>query len=214
MTDENKVRARILSVAQMHFFRLGFSKVTMSEIADELGMSKKTLYAHFPGKEELLSAIVDRAQAEVAENIDALVGDEKMDFVEKLKSVMREGAVFYSKFHQNFLLDIQKNAPGVWQMCDQFRKERMRANIVELIKQGMKAGYFRRDVHPTVIMMMQSAAMQALTTSDALALLPLSSTEVFDTIHRVIFEGILTGEARLRAIHRSNEHQQEERIYG
>jgi hypothetical protein len=47
-----------------------------------------------------------------------------------------------------------------------------------------------------------------------LALLPLSSTEVYDTIHKVIFEGILTGEARQRAIHRNNENQQEEKIYG
>lgn len=45
---------RILEVARNQFFSLGFAKVTMDEIAEELGMSKRTLYQHFPGKKALL----------------------------------------------------------------------------------------------------------------------------------------------------------------
>jgi AcrR family transcriptional regulator len=39
-----EIRNRILKAAEERFFRFGFSKVTMDEIASELGMSKKTLY--------------------------------------------------------------------------------------------------------------------------------------------------------------------------
>jgi len=32
--------------------------VTMDDLAEELGISKKTLYAHFPGKLDLLEAVL------------------------------------------------------------------------------------------------------------------------------------------------------------
>ena len=41
-----------------HFFSHGFRSVTMDDLAEELGISKKTLYAHFPGKFDLLEAVL------------------------------------------------------------------------------------------------------------------------------------------------------------
>ena len=56
-------RQRIVDAARVHFFSHGFRSVTMDDLAEELGISKKTLYAHFPGKIDLLTladpAVVD-----------------------------------------------------------------------------------------------------------------------------------------------------------
>ena len=54
---EGATRARILAAAREHFFAHGFRRVTMDDLAQELGMSKKTLYAHFPSKTALLEAM-------------------------------------------------------------------------------------------------------------------------------------------------------------
>ena len=51
-------RQRIVDSARVHFFRHGFRSVTMDDLAQELAISKKTLYAHFPGKIELLEAVL------------------------------------------------------------------------------------------------------------------------------------------------------------
>src|SRR6266536_2863827 len=53
-------RQRIVDAARVHFFSNGFRSVTMDDLAEELGISKKTLYAHFPGKLiiEILLAMV------------------------------------------------------------------------------------------------------------------------------------------------------------
>ncbi len=50
MAGALEVQNRILEVAGSQFFSLGFTKVTMDEIAHELGLSKRTLYQYFPGK--------------------------------------------------------------------------------------------------------------------------------------------------------------------
>ncbi|MGN6719163.1 MAG: helix-turn-helix domain-containing protein, partial [Candidatus Binatia bacterium] len=50
----SEIAERIVSAARAHFFAHGFRSVTMDDLAAELGMSKKTLYAQFPSKTELL----------------------------------------------------------------------------------------------------------------------------------------------------------------
>ena len=42
--------ARIVAAARRYFLAHGFRGVTMDDLAAELGMSKKTLYAHFSSK--------------------------------------------------------------------------------------------------------------------------------------------------------------------
>ncbi len=51
-------RQRIIDAARIHFFSHGFRSVTMDDLAEELGVSKKTLYAHFPGKFDLLESVL------------------------------------------------------------------------------------------------------------------------------------------------------------
>src|SRR5207249_6191686 len=51
-------RQRIVEAARVHFFNHGFRSVTMDDLAEELGISKKTLYAYFPGKFDLLEAVL------------------------------------------------------------------------------------------------------------------------------------------------------------
>jgi AcrR family transcriptional regulator len=51
-------RQRIIDAARAHFFSHGFRSVTMDDLAVELGISKKTLYAYFPGKFDLLEAVL------------------------------------------------------------------------------------------------------------------------------------------------------------
>lgn len=210
---DDEIKNRILDAAQEQFFRFGFSRVTMSEISDELGMSKKTLYAYFPGKADILSSIVRRAHASVEETITALVNNGEMDVAEKLGTLLRRGSVVFSRFNQPFLLDIQRNAPDIWKMIDGFRRDRLQAGVTAIIRQGMESGQFRRDIDPVVIMLIHLAATQSLATAEMLSVLPLSAADVYASVHRVILEGILTDEARPRAKHQNNTYRQEDTVY-
>jgi AcrR family transcriptional regulator len=50
----------IVEAASRLFFAPGFARVSMDDLARELGMSKKTIYRHFPDKRSLLAAVLDR----------------------------------------------------------------------------------------------------------------------------------------------------------
>ena len=49
---------RIIDAAKTLFLREGYEKTSMDALAAALGMSKRTLYARFPGKAELFRAVV------------------------------------------------------------------------------------------------------------------------------------------------------------
>lgn len=55
----------IVEAASRLFLSPGPGRVSMDDLARELGMSKKTIYRHFPDKHSLLTAVVDRQFAAI-----------------------------------------------------------------------------------------------------------------------------------------------------
>jgi AcrR family transcriptional regulator len=68
-------RARILDAARRAFLAHGFAGTTMEELARELGMSKKTLYRSFSGKEAMADALVSAKMAAVTSGIETIMAD-------------------------------------------------------------------------------------------------------------------------------------------
>ncbi len=65
----------IVAAAGRLFFAPGFGRVSMDDLARELGMSKKTIYRHFPDKHGLLTAVLDRQFAAVQRTLEAAAED-------------------------------------------------------------------------------------------------------------------------------------------
>src|SRR5690348_18489006 len=79
---------RIVAVARAHFFAHGFRSVTMDDLAAELGMSKKTLYAEFSSKTELLRAVLLDKFASVEKDLDAVMARCSGDAMAELQQLL------------------------------------------------------------------------------------------------------------------------------
>jgi len=55
MSKKTSTEGKILEAAYRLFLEKGYRHTTMDDIAQDLGMSKKTLYKYYPGKLDLLS---------------------------------------------------------------------------------------------------------------------------------------------------------------
>ena len=67
MTDSDKTQDQILAAAAEVIIRLGYDKTTMSDIAEEAGASRGTVYLYFKGKEELFEALLYREYMQYAQ---------------------------------------------------------------------------------------------------------------------------------------------------
>ena len=81
MTRDIEIKERILQTTKEMFYKFGYSKVTMEEIAADLGISKKTLYKHFSNKEHILKEIVNGAKCEIETYVENLLDDKKTDLI-------------------------------------------------------------------------------------------------------------------------------------
>jgi AcrR family transcriptional regulator len=74
-TPELPARERILETAGRLFYRDGFHAVGIDTVIAEAGVAKMTLYRHFPSKDALIAAYLERSNREVMEWLeDAVAG--------------------------------------------------------------------------------------------------------------------------------------------
>src|SRR6266496_1193635 len=67
MPDSDKTQDQILAAAAEVIIRLGYDKTTMSDIAEQAGLSRRTIYLYFNGKEELFEALLYREYMQYAQ---------------------------------------------------------------------------------------------------------------------------------------------------
>ena len=65
LASESTPREKILEAAEGLFARRGFAGAGLSEIADAVGLSKSSLFHHFPTKAQLYAAVVERILSEI-----------------------------------------------------------------------------------------------------------------------------------------------------
>ena len=71
--NKARKRAEIVDVATRSFFDHGYAATSMSAIAEELGGSKATLWAHFSSKEELFAAVIDKQVESFSRDVDEVL---------------------------------------------------------------------------------------------------------------------------------------------
>ncbi|MCR5272536.1 MAG: TetR/AcrR family transcriptional regulator [Lachnospiraceae bacterium] len=76
--DKTESHAKIVAAAFEEFLKYGFKDASMRRIAANCGMSASGLYKHFPGKEEMFSALVSPAYDGLIEQYNNLF-DEEID---------------------------------------------------------------------------------------------------------------------------------------
>jgi AcrR family transcriptional regulator len=196
MPGDFETRNRILEAAREQFFHLGFTKVTMDEIASGLGMSKKTLYRFFSGKDELLREVVELNRGEIERGLDEILQDKSLSFVERLKRLMAFLAMRLSRIGAPFMQDLHRNAPELWKEIETFRRRKATSVFGDLIDEGIQKGVFRGDVDRQLLTLMYVNLIQGIIHAEVLSQLPLSASQAFEAIIKVLFEGILTDDFR------------------
>lgn len=194
--EDSELKEKILLRAEEIFFQYGYTRVRMDEIAENLGMSKKTLYKFFDSKENLFLEIIGRLKVRIKTNCDLICGDKEMEFIQKLKKLMSYIAKQSSKLRGPLPEDMQKNMPQVWLDINEYRKKEALTKFGDLIDEGVRKGAFRKDIDRQVIVLMYVNAISSLINPEVLSQLPFTGDQVFETIIKIMFEGIFTDEGR------------------
>lgn len=188
-------RQRIIEVATRSFLPLGLSKVTLDEIASELGMSKKTMYKFFSSKEDLLKEVVHTIMSRVRTRIEVIVNSDRPS-VEKLPEVFGLLARQIGGMSRQFLIDLQRFAPELWREMDEFRRQRILTNVRRIFVQAKKEGVLRKDLDIELFILVVLNSVQGIVNPRVLSEQAFSMEDALRGIFTIIFEGAMTEEAR------------------
>lgn len=186
------VRARILGVARSHLLTYGYSTLLMDELARELGMSKKTLYVHFPGKDAIIGAIIDGIERAIREHMDAILADRRLNFTQKLSGVIDVVGSTLTKVGPGMLHDLQRHAPQLYQKIDDVRQRNVPYVFGRLIRAGQAEGKVRAGLDPDFAVQFWLQAIRGLLHPDVLERTQLTPRQTLEKAVRLFFGGLLT----------------------
>jgi AcrR family transcriptional regulator len=126
----------------------------MDDIAKHLGMSKKTIYAHFCDKNEIVNIVIDLKlncqKCVIKENIEAAENavHEMFFAVTHMKELL-------SNINPSLFYDLQKYHPQAWFCFKEFREKHLHSTIHDNLLRGIREGYYRGNIKADILTQMR-----------------------------------------------------------
>ena len=195
----SSVRQLIVDAARSHFFSHGFRSVTMDDLADELGISKKTLYAHFPGKFDLLEAVLADKFQGVETMLREVTREQSQDFPATLRELLTGTQRELDEIKPPFVRDMRQKAPHVFENIESRRAALFQRYFGNLLLAGQRAGMVRKDVPANLMIEILLAIVQAIMNPAEMEQLRMMPKEGFAGILKIVLQGALTPKGRKHA---------------
>ena len=193
---DNATARRIVAAARSHFFAHGFRSVTMDDLADELGMSKKTLYAAFPSKLDLLRAVLLAKFRNVESDLDQVTSAVSTDVLGALHRLLACMQRHTGEIQPPFVRDIRREAPEVFKTVEDQRRKIIQRYFGRIFEEGRRAGIIRKDIPTRLMIEMLVGVTEAIMNPPKMAELELTPKAGYLSVITVMLEGLLTDKGR------------------
>ncbi|HEX6914941.1 MAG TPA: TetR/AcrR family transcriptional regulator [Chitinophagaceae bacterium] len=145
-----EMKERIQLKAEELFKRFGIRSVTMDEISNQLGISKKTLYQSYTDKEEIVSAVFDGI---IGENKQRCVVDRQMaeNAVHEVFLAFDNVLQMFAEINPAILFDLQKYHPNVYSKFNDYKYHFLYDVISDNLRRGIEEGLYRTELNVDIM---------------------------------------------------------------
>ncbi|MEO6611587.1 MAG: TetR/AcrR family transcriptional regulator [Chitinophagaceae bacterium] len=143
-------KERILIKAEELFMQYGIRSVSMDDIANNLGMSKKTLYQYFADKDELVEAVVEGHINQVEGDCMACrsgASDAIHEIFLTMEHIMQE----FNNMNPMLVYDLEKFHFKAYQRFREYKDKFLLQIIRHNIEWGIKDELYRADLNVDVL---------------------------------------------------------------
>jgi hypothetical protein len=139
------MKETILQKAGEIFLKFGFKSVTMDDIAQELAMSKKTIYKYFNNKEELVDESLSYLHKSMHTSILGICGQGFNAIQEnfEIKKIFKD---LFQNSDDSPMYQLQKYYPKTYQNLISTEFSMFKECISKNIEKGIQEGLYRKDV--------------------------------------------------------------------
>jgi AcrR family transcriptional regulator len=185
-------KEKISNYSQDLFFKSGFYKITMDEIAQGLRISKKTIYKYFPSKNLLLESVVKAFMNSTKKRLLKNIAEQENSIM-KIKALTEVFAELSLKLNHKLLFDLQTHMPSLWETVESFRGELIKRIWEDIINQGKQEGFITDKPNDIIITVILSS-IRSIITPTFLINHNYSMSEAFKLTFDILIQGLLTPE--------------------
>ncbi|MGC8594957.1 MAG: TetR/AcrR family transcriptional regulator [Candidatus Kryptoniota bacterium] len=197
MVKENDLRQAILESSCRKFTSYGYKRVTVQEIASDLGISKKTIYRFFNSKDDILREIVVARVNSLLETLRSIQNGKRFA-IDKIELISEAVGKHINEQWQRILMEVRTNAPGLFKEIEAILQTKVATAWQSMFIEGQKKGWIRKDIDPVVFTTAYVGVVRELMKVDFLSKHSLTESEVPKQVFKIFTEGILTEKGRRR----------------
>ena len=147
------MRGRILKESIDLFDKKGFSKTSIQDIIDTIGVTKGTFYYYFKSKQELLMDIHLNYIKELLAEQEVILNDEYLSSIVKINKLIHliiKSIKVHGKSARVFHREFRHLDDKQLKLINGYRKE-FRINLEKLFDEGIEKGEFREDLRSDIV---------------------------------------------------------------
>lgn len=140
------MKDKIIHKAAELFINLGFKSVTMDDIANELGISKKTIYTHYNNKTELVREVVFSIFDTICEGIDGICALNQNP-IEEIYEIKKLVTIQLKNEKSSPQYQLQKYYPEIHAEFRMKHFEKMSDCTLNNLNRGIAQGLYRKNLN-------------------------------------------------------------------
>ena len=192
MTDR---RIEIAEKVSKLYRNYGIKSVTMDDVAHHLGISKKTLYAHFSDKEDLVKGVMES----IARNksVDLSVPKKMtINAIEELFYYYKVQVQMIRDHKPSFIYDLKKYYPDLYIQFQEAKKKRILDSAQINLVKGKREGLYRDNLDESLIARINMMRIEGIMNSGTFSFEEVISPDFFSEIFRYHVYGIVSDKGR------------------
>lgn len=136
---------KILKISLVLFFKYGIKRVTMDDIAKEIGISKKSIYFYYKDKDDLVTQLCDNKLREHELKFDEIKLTAKNP-IHEMMLISVEMTQIMQNINPIFFLDLQKNHLRAFERFQKFKLNIASKIISTNLNWGIKDGFYQSNL--------------------------------------------------------------------
>ncbi|NNC50142.1 MAG: TetR/AcrR family transcriptional regulator [Flaviramulus sp.] len=140
------MREKIIHKAAELFLTLGFKSVTMDDIAQEMGISKKTIYVHFANKTKLVEAVTFELFESISTGIDSIC-EASNNPIEELYDIKMYVMHHLKNEQSSPQFQLKKYYPQIHDALKVKQFDKMHDSVRDSLQKGVDTDLFRLNIN-------------------------------------------------------------------
>ena len=143
---KTKSEEYIVKITEL-FLQYGIRSVSIQDIANKLGMSKKTVYQVFLDKEDIVKQSIEYIKLQM-DKIVVEFNSSRLNVVEREIAMRKKYLNTYLKIKPTYVFDLKKFYPNIYDDFIAYKTKLISKTTKKFIDEGQKQGLLREGIDP------------------------------------------------------------------